>query len=172
VLLPRFPGLREYLNADEIAREISPENVDAAALAAGRRLLERMRELVREGESFALETTCAGKTYIPALKECVGTGWRVSLFYLWLPSPEASIARVSKRVSEGGHSIPTEAIYRRFRTGLWNMIHLYLPLADTAAIYDNSGQERALVAEKESGFPVRVFDQERWLRMEEISQWK
>jgi predicted ABC-type ATPase len=52
------------------------------------------------------------------------------------------------------------------------MIHLYLPLADTAAIYDNSGQERALVAEKESGFPVRVFDQERWLRMEAISQWK
>jgi predicted ABC-type ATPase len=86
------------------------------------------------------ETTCPGKSYIPTLKTCANNGWQISLFYFWLPSPEDAIARVQKRVREGGHSIPTEVIYRRFEAGIWNMRHLYLPLADTAAIYDNGDE--------------------------------
>ena len=169
ILLPELFRLHEFVNADEIARDISPENVEAAALAAGRRMIERMRELVRDGQSFALETTCSGKSYIPLLQGCKTKGWRVALYYFWLPSPEDSIARVAKRVSQGGPHIPDEVIYRRFKTGLWNMRHLYLPLADTAAIYDNSGQQRILIADKESGWPLVVHDQERWSRIEELT---
>jgi predicted ABC-type ATPase len=75
-------------------------------------------------------------------------------------------------VLAGGHSIPPEVIYRRFKSGIWNMRHLYLPLAVTAAIYDNSGESRILIAEKESGFPLRVHDEDRWSRIEEMSLWK
>jgi len=113
VLLPQRLGVDGFLNADEIAREILPENVDAAALAAGRELILRMRKIVREGRDFAFETTCSGKSYIRLLKECREAGWRISLIYLWVPSPEYSIARVARRVSQGGHHIPEDVIRRR-----------------------------------------------------------
>ena len=113
VLLPQRLGVDGFLNADEIAREILPENVDAAALAAGRELILRMRKMVREGRDFAFETTCSGKSYIRLLKECREAGWRISLIYLWVPSPEYSIARVARRVSQGGHHIPEDVIRRR-----------------------------------------------------------
>ena len=113
VLLPQRVGVDGFLNADEIAREILPENVDAAALAAGRELILRMRKMVREGRDFAFETTCSGKSYIRLLKECREAGWRISLIYLWVPSPEYSIARVARRVSQGGHHIPEDVIRRR-----------------------------------------------------------
>jgi predicted ABC-type ATPase len=151
VLLPELFDLHPFLNADDIARKLAPGNVESAALAAGRLLIERMRALVQNGESFALETTCSGKSYVPLFKDCKARGWRLSLYYFWLPTPEHSIARVAGRVSQGGHQIPDDVIYRRFKTGLWNMRHLYLPLADTAAIYDNSGQTRIRIAERESG---------------------
>jgi predicted ABC-type ATPase len=172
VLLPEFFHLYPFLNADDIARDLAPWNVESAALAAGRVLIERMRVLVRGGESFALESTLSGKSFIPILKDCRANGWRVSLYYFWLPSPEDSIARVARRVIQGGHHIPDEVIFRRFRTGLWNMRYLYLPLADTAAIYDNSGRQRILIADQESGFPLVIHDQRRWSRIEELTPWK
>lgn len=90
---PEELGLEVYLNADEIARSISPQNVDAAAFQAGRVMLERMRELVRSGASFAFETTCAGRSYLRLLKEWQAEGWRVVLLYLWLPSADHSVWR-------------------------------------------------------------------------------
>jgi predicted ABC-type ATPase len=172
VLLPEFFKLHPFLNADEIARTISPQDVESAAFAAGRQMIEKMRALVREGLSFAFETTCSGRSYLPMLSDCRSSGWRISLYYFWLPSPENSIARVAQRVSQGGHSIPADVIYRRFKTGLWNMRHLYLPLADTAAIYDNSGERRILIADREAGLPLIVHDRERWSRVEELTPWK
>lgn len=59
--------------------------------------------------------------------------------YFWLPSPQQAIDRVARRVSQGGHEIPEDTIVRRFYSGLSNMREMYLPLADTAAIYDNGG---------------------------------
>jgi predicted ABC-type ATPase len=170
VLLPDFLALNEYLNADEIARGISPDDVDAAAFAAGREMILRMRSLVRDGRSFAFETTCSGKSYIPLLKDCRNNGWNIKLLYFWLPSPEASLSRVANRVTHGGHDIPGEAIYRRFRTGLWNMIHLYLPLANEAEIYDNSDRKRVLIAEKRKTESLIVLDRQVWIRIEEAIQ--
>jgi predicted ABC-type ATPase len=63
ILLPEFFTRYTFVNADEIAKDISPDNVEAAAMAAGRQMIERMRAMVREAQSFALETTCSGKSY-------------------------------------------------------------------------------------------------------------
>lgn len=172
VLLPKFLHLHPFLNADEMARSLAPRNSESAALSAGRLMIERTRALVRKGESFAFETTLSGKSYISLLRDCRTSGWRIALYYLWLPSPEDSILRVADRVRFGGHHIPDAVIYRRFRTGLWNMRHLYLPLADTAAIYDNSGRRRVLIADQESGSPLVIHDPERWSRIEELTSWK
>jgi len=110
VLLPDFIGVHEFLNADEIARNLSPENVEAAALAAGRKMIERTRGLVQQGASFGLETTCAGKSYIRLLQECKQAGWRLSLIFLWLKSPELAVQRVAQRVNGGATLFPARPL--------------------------------------------------------------
>ena len=146
-----------FVNADEIGRRISPGNVDSAAIQAGRLMIEQIRELIAAGESFAFETTCAAKTYARMLKNCQKVGWRVSLLYLWVPSVDYAIARVARRVSQGGHAIPEQVIRRRFRTGLWNMRHLYLPLADDATIYDNRDNALRLIARRAPNSPSKLL---------------
>jgi len=169
VLLPEKLHIRAFLNADEIAMGISPENVEAVAFEAGRVMIEQMRVMVRDGQSFAIETTCAGKSYVRLLKECQREGWRISLIFLWLPSPEYSIARVARRVSQGGHDIPDDVIRRRYLTGLWNMRHLYLPLADDSTIYDNRDGVLRLIARRAPGRPLKVMDEEIWAMIEELT---
>jgi predicted ABC-type ATPase len=168
VLLPKTLGLLEFVNADEIARGLSPFNVDSVALKAGRLMLERIDELVLAGTSFAFETTCAGKGHAKWLKQCQAKGWRVHMLFLWLPDFRMAQRRVVQRVSEGGHSIPPEVVERRYRAGIVKMRDLYLPLADTAAIYDNSNEARTLIAERESGKPFCVRDRPRWALIEEM----
>ena len=168
VLLPKFLELHSFLNADEIARILSPGDPDGAAFAAGRQLIEKMRGLVRDGRSFAFETTCSGKSYLRLLEECKGVGWRISLFYFWLPKPEIAIARVARRVSQGGHSIPPDVIVRRWYSGVANMRDFYLPLADEAEIYDNTDRKRILIAEKRGGAELRIHDPERWALIERV----
>jgi predicted ABC-type ATPase len=170
VLLPEFLRLGEFLNADEIARRLSPGNPEGAAFAAGRELILRMRGNIEQESSFALETTCAGKSYLRLFEECRKVGWRITLLYFWLPSPESSIARVARRVREGGHAIPADVIRRRYHAGVFNMRQLYLPLANEAEIYDNSDSWRVLIAEKREGSTLLVHDRERWAKIAEAVQ--
>ena len=165
-IIPDKLGIREFINADEIAKGLSPYNPDGAALRAGRLMLERMRELAREGQSFAFETTCSGRAHLKLLRRCRADGWRVSLMYLWLPSPEIALARVALRVRQGGHGLPAHVVVRRYWTGLANMVTLYLPVASIVAIYDNSDHSRVLVAEKATGSPLNVLDGRRWAAIE------
>jgi predicted ABC-type ATPase len=167
--LPKFLHLHDFLNADEIARQIAPENPEKAAFAAGRELLERMRRLIEENRSFAFETTCSGRTYVPILRGCRDRGWRITLYYLWLPNPEDSVARVATRVSQGGHGIPKDVIFRRYRVGLWNALNLYLPLANQAEVYDNSDRQRTLVAQKNESSGLVIKDAGRWAHMMEVA---
>ena len=133
-LLPATLGLREFVNADNIARGLSPFNEEANAISAGRLMIERIRTLARNGENFAFETTCSGVGHVRLLKTCRESGYRITLIFLWLPSPAAAVARVARRVKEGGHRIPEDVVVRRYRSGLRNMRTLYLPAADIAPI--------------------------------------
>jgi len=125
--------------------------------------------MVRDEQSFAFETTCSGKSYIRMLTECKRVGWRISLIYLWVPSPEYSIVRVARRVSQGGHHIPDEVIRRRYLSGLWNMRHLYLPLAHDAFVYDNRDRAMRLIAQRTAGSAMIILDEEIWARIEELT---
>ena len=165
VLLPEFFRMDEFLNADEIARAIAPDDSEGAAFAAGRQMIQKMRGYISGERSFGFETTLSGKSYAPLLERCKADGWRITLMYFWLQSPELAVQRVARRVRQGGHGIPRETIVRRFYAGLGNMREFYLPLADTAAIYDNGGEQRILIAEKEHGFPLVIRDPERWSRI-------
>jgi len=154
-----------FLNADEIARGISPLLTEAAAIRAGRLMLEGMRERIDNGHSFAFETTCAGKSYLKLLRDCQADGWTVSLLFLWLPSPEACISRVEQRVRFGGHSIAANVIHRRYWAGLRNLHRFYIPLANAVRIYDNSDNARRLVAEKDDTNQMLVHDATVWAKI-------
>jgi predicted ABC-type ATPase len=169
VLLPREIKILEFVNADEIARGLSPFNPGGSAFAAGRLMIERIHTLVRLGESFAFETTCAGRGHIRLLQMCRAAGYRLTLVFLWLPSAEAALARVARRVREGGHAIPESVVIRRYTAGLRNMRHFYLPMANVALIYDNSDHGRVLVAGRQRGDEFIVHDTDIWKRIEEAA---
>jgi len=166
MLLPDEINIREFVNADEIARGLSPFNAEGAAITAGRLMIERMRGLVRDWRSFAFETTCAGRAHLGLLRQCKAEGWRLTLIYLWLPSPQVALDRVARRIRKGGHSIPEDVVVRRYWAGLANMRRLYLPLMDVAAIYDNSDEGRKLVAERTPEGSFTVHDTARWAIIE------
>ena len=165
-LLSRITPVQEFLNADEFAREICPEDVDSVALAAGRMMRACMRKLVAQEVSFGFESTLAGKSYARFLQQCKESGWRITLLYLWLPTAEDAIERVAQRVREGGHGIPPETIRRRYRLGIANFLNLYLDLANEVEVYDNS-QEGVRIAQKAEGGKIRVLDMERWAKLME-----
>lgn len=167
VLLPETLSLLEFVNADNIAAGLSPFNPEAVAISAGRIMLERMHELVRMETSFAIETTCAGRGHARFLRDCQSRGWRITLLYLWLDHPALAVRRVAQRVREGGHNIPPDVIERRYWAGLRNMMELYLPLADSASIHDNTLGMATLIAEKFPATGLVICDKVRWQRMRE-----
>jgi predicted ABC-type ATPase len=169
VLLPQKLGIREFVNADEIARGLSPFNAEGVSVAAGRLMIARIRKLIRDRQSFAFETTCSGRGYVSVLEACRDQGWRVTLLFLWLPSPQTALDRVARRVREGGHSIPADVVVRRYWAGLTNMRRLYLPLADVAAIYDNSDEGRTLIAERIPEASLVIHDAARWAMIERVT---
>lgn len=93
----------------------------------------------------------------------------MTLIFLWLPSPDMAVERVARRIREGGHAIPPDVIRRRYTAGIRNMHRLYLPLADSAAIYDNSDGRLTLIAEREAGDELVVVDRLRWSKIEEVA---
>src|SRR6266850_5343660 len=168
-LLPTTLGLHEFLNADEIARGLSPFDPESNAVPAGRMMIARIDKLVVAGKSFTLETTCAGHRQAKLLRSCRAAGYRVTFIFLWLPSAQVAIARVAQRVARDGHYIPDDVVVRRYAAGLYNMRHAFLPLANIALIYDNSIEPPVLIGEKESDSSFTVRDAARWKLIEDAT---
>jgi predicted ABC-type ATPase len=135
--LPNEASCMRFLNADEIARGLSPLDPNAAAIHAGRLLLSEFQRLLQKRADFALESTLSGKTYVRHLQEAKALGYQIELHYLWISDPAESIARVKQRVSKGGHHVPSIDIRRRFHRSLQHLLDAYLPLADRWVVWDN-----------------------------------
>ncbi len=138
-MLPEMLDCREFVNADEIAKGLSPFNQERMAIEAGRIMLQRMEDLLSQDEDFAFETTLASRSYTQFIEKAHAKGYFVTLLFFWLPSPELAIERVATRVAEGGHNIPEDVIRRRYDSGIRNFRALYMPACDFWTIYDNSG---------------------------------
>ncbi|MDD3695137.1 MAG: zeta toxin family protein [Lentisphaeria bacterium] len=119
--LPKIAECLNFVNADEIAKGLSPLNMQAARIRAGRILLQIINEKIRLRENFAFETTLAGRTHLRRAKEWIKDGWRVELFYLWLPNADISAKRVEYRIKHGGHGIPPATVQRRYPRSLANL---------------------------------------------------
>lgn len=150
-------GVTEFVNADTIAQGLSAFNPERAAFHAGRVMLERLQQLADDKEDFAFETTLASKTFAHWLKGLKGEGYAFHLLYLWLPSPEFAVARVAERVRMGGHNVPDDTVRRRYHAGLKNFFQMYLPIADSWHLFDNSAASAPMLIasnDKVSGLTV------------------
>jgi predicted ABC-type ATPase len=149
--LPKIADCRNFINADLIAKGLSPFNVDAAAMQAGRLFLGSIREHVRCGAGFGFETTLSGKGYIRLFKELRLKEYAIRLYFLWIPGVSLALKRIAGRVRLGGHNVPTDVVRRRYGKGLRNLFQTYMRLVDYCAVFDNSSTEPRLVFERTKG---------------------
>jgi predicted ABC-type ATPase len=155
--LPRYANCPNFINADLIARGLSPFDPDAALARAGRLVLEGIKQASASRADFAFETTLSGRSYLRVIRDLRKRGYRIHMFYLWIPGPELALARIRDRVAKGGHNVPARDVRRRFRRTLTNLFTLYRPLVDTLHFYDNSRPQPHLVFRDEDG-KTTVFD--------------
>lgn len=144
--LPHEANCPDFINADLIAAGLSPFNPDAAAIRAGRLMLEEIGQRVAHRRSFAFETTLSGRGYAHKIREWQALGYHVKLIFLSLPNADMAVARVTARVIQGGHNVPEETIRRRFKAGLENLDVMYKPLVNAWMLYDNSGSKLKILA--------------------------
>jgi len=164
-----FSNFPEFVNADDIARGLSgfhPENV---AFQAGRLMLARLNELVRQRADFAFETTLASRTFAPWLRLRQGEGYEFHLLYVWLPSVDLAIERVALRVRAGGHDVPSKDIRRRYERSRNNFFEIYMSLANTWEVYDTASIDPKLVAFGGRDKQAVIVDPSLWRSLTERS---
>ena len=147
-ILPEILNCKEFVNADEIAKGLSPFQPEKVSFEAGRIMLHRINELIENNVNFAFETTLATKSYKNKILLAQQKGYNVTLLFFWLQNVELAIERVRTRVLEGGHNIETEIIKRRYQNGIKNLFEIYIPIVDEVMIFDNSEGKHDLIAEK------------------------
>ncbi len=160
-ILPEMLNCSEFVNADEIAKGLSPFNPNNVAIKAGRLMLNRINELIEKGVDFAFETTLSTRSYTNTIKRAQEEGYLVTVLYFWLNSKELAIERVKVRVEEGGHDIPKDVIKRRYDLGIKNMFNLYIPIADYWMFIDNSNTPFEVIADGEMN-KMNVNNKNRW----------
>lgn len=159
-ILPDILDCKEFVNADEIAKGLSPFQPEKVSIEAGRIMLNRINELIEENQNFAFETTLSSRSYKNKIVEAKNKGYRVTLLFFWLQNVDLAKERVKIRVEEGGHNINPEIIHRRYYKGINNLFDIYLPIIDGALIFDNSAGKHELLAEKKIDGLLTIFNEQ------------
>lgn len=157
--LPDYVKCPNFVNADLIAGGLSPFSPRSAAIKAGKLVLDQIHEFAKLEVDFAFESTLAGKAHIKFFNELKRRGYKLHLFFLWIPDPELAIARIKDRVAEGGHDIPVQDVRRRFKRSIHNFFRLYQPLMNSWMLFNNAKSVPTLIAKGKNG-QISVIDQE------------
>jgi predicted ABC-type ATPase len=165
-ILPEILDCKEFVNADEIAKGLSPFRPEKAGIEAGRLMLKRIKLLLESGENFAFETTLSTKSYVNFIEKAKEENYQVTCLFFWLHSVELAISRVETRVQEGGHNIPEDVIRRRYENGLRNFFNLFLPRVDNWLFVNNSGDTYEIIAEGTMD-EITVNNTQQWKQLKE-----
>lgn len=171
-VLPEMLNCKEFVNADEIARGLSPFQPDKAAIDAGKIMLTRIKELIKLQVDFSFETTLSARHYVNLIKTAQQQGYFVTLVFFWLNSTDLAIQRVKMRVSEGGHNIPNETIKRRYKMGVTNLIKLYIPVCDYWMVINNSVSPFQLIAEGLQNKEIEIKEEVIWNQIKDNAHEK
>jgi predicted ABC-type ATPase len=157
--LQEYAKCPNFVNADLIAHGLSPFSPRSAAIKAGKLVLSQIHEFATAGVDFAFESTLAGKSYVNLFKELKNKGYKLHIFFLWIPSADLAIARIKDRVKEGGHNVLSQDVRRRFNRSIDNFFKLYRPLIDSWMLFNNAEAVPALIGKGRNG-QVSIMDQE------------
>lgn len=160
--LPGYAGCCEFINPDLIALGLSPFNPLNAALKAGKLVLERIADMAGEKKDFAFETTLSGIGYLNQFRWLKEQGYCIHLYYLWTSDPSLLVSRIQNRVKAGGHHVPDEDVFRRYKRSIGNVAR-YLTYVDKFRLFDNSEMQATLVYEKNSSSVI--VDSGRYAKM-------
>lgn len=166
-ILPEIIECKEFVNADEIAKGLSPFQPEKVSFEAGRIMLNRINELLDEKKSFAFETTLSTRSYKNKIIQAKKQGYSVTLLFFWLENIELAKERVKTRVKEGGHNIPKDIIERRYLKGIKNLFEIYLEIVDGTLIFDNSYGKHQLIAQKFDSEAITILDLEKFNRLKD-----
>jgi predicted ABC-type ATPase len=161
-VLPELLNCNEFINADDIAKLISPFNPESAAILAGRVMLSEIQNLIEAGKTFCFETTLSAKSYKNYIRIAQEKGYEITLLFFWLNSVDLAIERVRARVRSGGHNIPINTIKRRYKAGLMNLFQIYLPIVDNFMIFDSSNAVLDLIASKRLNQLIKINNASTW----------
>lgn len=168
-ILPDLLNCKEFVNADEIARGLSPFQPESVSIEAGRLMISRINELLNSNQDFSFETTLSTRSFINTIDLAKAKGYYITLIFFWLDSVQLAKNRVQKRVAEGGHNIVPEVIERRYKSGIKNLFELYADKVDSLLIYDNSTIESELIAEKEFNKQFTIYQPQKFNQLIEIA---
>lgn len=157
-ILPEMLECKEFVNADEIAKGISPFKPENVAIQAGKIMIERIKNLIANGTDFALETTLATRMHANVIKFAQENGYKVTLVFFWLNLPSLAIERVRMRVESGGHNIEEKTIRRRYEIGIKHLFSLYIPLCEYWMIINNSTLPPELIAEGGKNQEPKIYN--------------
>lgn len=166
-ILPEIISCKEFVNADEIAKGLSPFQPESVSFEAGRIMLQRINELLKLNENFAFETTLSSLIYKNKILTARENGYNIILLFFWLQSVDLAIERVRIRVKEGGHNIEQNVIERRYIKEKKNLFEIYLPIVDGAMIFDNSFGKHELIAEKTIDGKLNIIDEFKFILLKE-----
>ena len=164
-ILPEIIECKEFVNADEIAKGLSPFQPEKVSFEAGRIMLNRINELLDENESFAFETTLSTRSYKNKILQAQKQGYTVTLLFFWLENIELAKERVETRVKEGGHNIPKDVIERRYLKGIKNLFEIYIDIVDGTLIFDNSYGKHELIAQKIEKEDILIYNIEKFNKL-------
>ena len=165
--LPKIVSCNNFINADEIAKGVSPLNFEAGLLQASKIFLQSLKQKLASKETFAFETTLSGRSYLTQIPQWQDEGWNVVLIYLYIPSAEFSASRVLQRFEQGGHNVPADAIVRRYPRSIKNLF-LYSEVCDKTLCFNNKLGDVKPVFEKDKNQSIEVFDSITYLKIMEI----
>jgi len=149
--LPEYAQCPNFVNADLIAQGLSPFSPGSVSIKAGKLVLTQIYEFAKKKFNFGFETTLSGKSYVRLLKKLKEDGYKIHLFFLWIPGYQLAIERIKERVLEGGHDVPATDVRRRFNRSIANFFELYQPLLDSWMLFNNAGIIPALIAQSVDG---------------------
>jgi predicted ABC-type ATPase len=167
-LLPLL-GISHFVNADEIARGLNPQDPESVSVEAGREMLQQIKHFRGSRTSFAFESTLASRSFARTLRACSEDGFETILVYVWVSSPSVSVERVAHRVASGGHNVPRNDVIRRWHRSARNLFELYLPVADEWRVWLNRDTEGYLpVAAGTLEKVTSVWDAETWSALQQV----
>lgn len=134
----------EFLNADEIAKEISPNTIDSVPISAGKMYFQRLNEYLQNNKFFAVESTLSGNNITKIIEKARQRNYKIILVYSFLQNCTTCIERVKKRVKNGGHNVPEEDIIRRYYKSIIKFWDKYRFMVDEWTMFYN-GYEYAPV---------------------------